>query len=147
MNTAALLQLHWCEGAISSTVLADWAVEAGKHHDLGAYSIFCGQVRADVSGESMVKGIEYSAYQSMVERTLHDFINSADEKSNIKAIKIAQSIGFVPSGGLSLVLFIASAHRKELLEAQKKFVEFLKFKVPVWKKEIFEDGSYRWISS
>jgi molybdopterin synthase catalytic subunit len=138
---------HWMEGPIPAALTQAWLMEASANHGIGSCGIFCGQVRADFSGEKRVKGIAYSVYESMANQVLHDFIVGELSTFRIECIKIAQSKGFVACGELSLLVLIATAHRKELLTVQALLVEFLKFKVPVWKKEIFLDESYRWINS
>jgi molybdopterin synthase catalytic subunit len=141
------LTTHWNEGPVPAALAQAWLMEASAHHGIGSCGIFCGQVRADFSGEKRVKGIAYAVYESMANQVLHDFLATEMSPFGIECIKIAQSKGFVACGELSLLVLIATAHRKELLAAQALLVEFLKFKVPVWKKEIFSDDSYRWINS
>jgi molybdopterin synthase catalytic subunit len=51
----------------------------------------------------------------------------------------------VAVGELSVILFITSAHRNQALEAQQALLPIIKFEVPIWKKEILEDASNRWI--
>lgn len=138
---------HWIDGPIATALTHQWLMMASANHGIGSSGIFCGQVRADFSGGKMVKGITYSVYESMANQVLHDFIVGEMSSFRIECIKIAQSKGFVACGELSLLVLIATAHRKELLAAQALLVEFLKFKVPVWKKEIFADDSYRWINA
>lgn len=137
----------WQEGAVPANLLTRWSQAAAAQKDLGAFTFFCGQVRADQNEQGKVKGIEYSAYSTMAESTLREFVETHPLSKEIKLIKIAQSLGFVAAGELSLVLLLATAHRKELLQLQLELVEFLKFKVPVWKKELFEQGNYRWVNA
>jgi len=51
----------------------------------------------------------------------------------------------VPIGQISLVVAVASPHRKEAFLACHKTVDRVKEIVPIWKKEVFEDGS-RWVA-
>lgn len=141
------LEWNWVEGPIAHNLLSEWSNHLSQQKDLGAFTFFCGQVRADQSEMGRVKGIEYSAYQKLVEAETQSFVKAHPLYHEIRLIKIAQSIGFVASGELSLLLLVATAHRKELLSFQQEMIEFLKFKVPVWKKEIFEDESHRWINA
>jgi molybdopterin synthase catalytic subunit len=48
-------------------------------------------------------------------------------------------------GEISLFIFASAGHRTECLEAVQQIVEDVKHKVPIWKKEIMEDGSVRWV--
>jgi len=138
-------QLDWHLGAIPVNVLNTMATEAGNKNNIGSYSFFCGQVRADEINSKNVLGIEYSAYPEMSEILLKEFVLHSNNSKSVMAVKVIHSLGFVAAGELSLILFIASAHRKELLSLQLELIEFLKFGIPVWKKEVFTDGKHRWI--
>ena len=60
-------------------------------------------------------------------------------------IAIAHRIGLVDIGEISLVIAVASPHRKEAFHACHEAVDLLKEKVPIWKKEFFEDGEH-WVA-
>jgi len=46
---------------------------------------------------------------------------------------------------MSLLVLVSSVHREHALEALRQCVDLIKEKLPVWKKEIYTDGSTRWI--
>ena len=50
----------------------------------------------------------------------------------------------VPPGEISLLITIASEHRNQSLNAMSEFIDTFKEKVPIWKKEIYEDSS-KWL--
>ena len=111
----------------------------------GAYTIFCGQVRADQFENKNVKGIEYTCYEGMVLKILREQLEEIKSQFHIQEIFVMHSSGFVPVGSLSVILFITSSHRKQALEAQQALIEIIKYEVPIWKKEIFEDATFRWV--
>ncbi|MEZ5010826.1 MAG: molybdenum cofactor biosynthesis protein MoaE [Bacteroidales bacterium] len=55
------------EGPVTAAIIASYISELGKLDDAGGHSIFIGQVRADTVDGKVVAGIEYSAYDEMVE--------------------------------------------------------------------------------
>jgi molybdopterin synthase catalytic subunit len=55
------------------------------------------------------------------------------------------SIGEVKCGEISVLVLVSFAHREKCFESLKFIVNEIKTKVPIWKKEIYDDGSYRWI--
>ena len=63
----------------------------------------------------------------------------------IEDMAISHRIGRVGIGEVSLVVAVASPHRKEAFLACHKAVDRLKETVPIWKKEVYEDGS-RWVA-
>lgn len=133
------------EGPLSTTHISILLDRNAQIMNIGAYTIFCGQVRADKFENKNVKGIEYTCYESMAIKILKDKIEILKNQFNIQEIFIIHSNGYVPVGGLSVILFITSSHRQQALEAQQAFLPIIKFEVPIWKKEIFEDASSRWI--
>jgi molybdopterin synthase catalytic subunit len=111
----------------------------------GAYTIFCGKVRADQVELQKVKGIEYTIYESMANKILDEQLGQLKSLYQIQHLNVIHSKGFVAVGELSVILFITSAHRNQALEAQQALLQIIKFEVPIWKKEILEDASNRWI--
>jgi molybdopterin synthase catalytic subunit len=111
----------------------------------GAYSIFLGKVRADSIDNKIVKQIEYSVYSPLAENIIEEIINQIIQKfDDLKTIKIIHSKGIVKAGEFSLLVIISCGHRKQSFDAVQETVELIKEKLPVWKKEIFEDGTYGW---
>lgn len=136
--------IQFMDGPLSSLLVSQLIDEHQKQLSTGAYTIFCGQVRADSVEMQMVTGIEYSIYESMAYKILREQVEQLIEQYKVQTITIIHSKGFVAVGGLSVVLFISSTHRKQALEAQQALLPIIKFEVPIWKKEILQDASIRW---
>jgi len=66
------------------------------------------------------------------------------EFDDVKAIDIIHSKGIVKSGEISLLVMVSAGHRQQAAGACAKAVELIKEKLPIWKKEIFEDDSQKW---
>ena len=118
------------------------------HHqvktDIGGHNIFLGQVREDEIGEKKVVAIEYSAYEEMANQEIHKIREAAFEKFDLTCMHIYHSIGVVKAGEISLFVFVSSKHRNACYEASRFIVEEIKAKVPIFGKEILEDGDYEW---
>jgi molybdopterin synthase catalytic subunit len=132
------------EGPLSTQLVSNLLDLNAHTLNTGAYTIFCGQVRADQFENKNVKGIEYTCYEGMVLKILREQLEEIKTQFQIQEIFVMHSSGFVPVGSLSVILFISSSHRKQALEAQHAIIEIIKYEVPIWKKEIFEDASFRW---
>ena len=63
----------------------------------------------------------------------------------LKQIAISHRIGTVGIGEISLVIAVGSPHRKEAFNACHAAVDRIKEVVPIWKKEVYQDGS-RWVA-
>ncbi len=132
-------------GPVRPGDIAEIVAKAGNFTDSGAHSIFVGQVRKDEVDSKSVIAIEYSAYEEMV-------VSEADkikktilsEFDDVKTIEILHSKGVVNAGEISLVVMVSAGHRKQAMGACTKAVELVKQKLPIWKKEIFEDNTGQW---
>jgi molybdopterin synthase catalytic subunit len=132
------------DGPISAGFIAE---AIAKHHtkkNIGAHSIFLGQVRNDTVNEQEVLAIEYSAYMEMAAEKLHEIREDAFGKYSLICLHIYHSLGKVSAGEINLFVFTSSTHRKDAIEACKEIVERIKKEVPVWGKEIFGNESFQW---
>jgi molybdopterin synthase catalytic subunit len=59
-------------------------------------------------------------------------------------IVIVHSLGTVMAGEISMFILVSASHRDHAVRACQKTVELIKERLPVWKKEILEDDSYKW---
>lgn len=66
------------------------------------------------------------------------------EFNDVKSIEIVHSKGHVKSGEISLLVMVSAGHRDHASKACAKAVELIKEKLPIWKKEVFEDESGQW---
>ena len=137
-------QAIFVEGPLHPGHLENWFLELRRREDCGASVLFSGQVRADRLSGKEVSGISYSAYPELASPLMEEFLTEAAFSAELKLIGVKQSVGFIKPGEISLFLMMAGAHRKALLDAQARMVEFLKYRFPVWKKECYTDGSHIW---
>jgi len=136
---------YFIEGSIKPQFIAEQIARHNTNHNIGAHSIFLGQVRADEIDNKKVTGIEYSAYEDMADKEIAKVRENAFAKWPLSCLHIYHSNGHVKTGEISLFIFVSAGHRTECLEAVHQIVEDIKHKVPIWKKEIMEDGSGSWV--
>ena len=132
-------------GPLTSAAISEIVAKGGENQECGAHSLFLGQVRRDEAGGKFVIAIEYSAFEEMVTMEadkIHKSIMS--EFDDVKAMEIIHSKGLVKSGEISMLVMISAGHRDHASRACAKAVELIKEKLPIWKKEIFEDDSAQW---
>ena len=111
---------------------------------IGAHSIFLGQVRADSIDNKEVIAIEYTCYREMAEEVLFSIREETFSKFELSCMHIYHSLGRVNAGEISLFVFTSSRHRRMAIDACSFVVEEIKAKVPVWGKEILNDQSHIW---
>jgi molybdopterin synthase catalytic subunit len=132
-------------GPITQSIISSLIGSIGNKIDAGGHSIFIGQVRADIVKGKRVRAIEYSAYENMVMKEADEMKNNiASEFNDVKSIDILHSVGIVLAGEISLFVLISAGHRDHAIQACSKLVEMIKEKLPIWKKEIFEDNTHEW---
>ncbi len=134
------------DGPLIGSFIGEVIGKSAEGDTTGGISVFAGQVRADMVEGRIVKAIEYSTYESMLkeavdsirETVLHAF-------SDVKTVTIIHSSGVVAAGEISLLVVVTAGHRDQAMRACTHTVEMVKERLPVWKKEIFEDESHRWV--
>ena len=140
-----LKKSYFVEGKIEPGFIAEQIAGHSKKTNIGAHSIFLGQVRADEIDSKKVTEIEYSTYKDMANKEIAKVRESALAKWPLSCLHIYHSNGPVKTGEISLFIFVSAGHRTECLEAVQQIVEDIKHKVPIWKKEIMENGFACWV--
>jgi molybdopterin synthase catalytic subunit len=88
----------------------------------------------------------YEAYQAMALPEMRKLGEQAHEKFDIAHIGIVHRTGRLEIGETSVVIAVSAAHRRAAFEACEWAIRELKRTVPIWKKEVFEDGEV-WVES
>lgn len=132
------------QGAISAAFIAESIQKHSTKTNIGAHSIFLGQVREDLIEDKKVTAIEYTTYEEMALEKMHEIREDIFAKYAITCMHIFHSLGRVAAGELCLFVFTSSNHRKIAIDACEETVERIKAELPVWGKEQFEDESYQW---
>jgi molybdopterin synthase catalytic subunit len=115
-------------------------VNAVRKDESGAVAVFYGVVRNENLGRR-VKYLEYDAYPEMAVKKMREVADEVRKKFPITDVGILHRMGRVEIGETSLLVAVSSPHRKEAFEACHYAVDRVKHIVPVWKKEVWEDGS------
>jgi molybdopterin synthase catalytic subunit/molybdopterin converting factor small subunit len=115
-------------------------LEKVYHPDHGAAVAFVGTTREWTGGKRTVT-LEYEAYVPMAESALKQMGHEIGDRWPSTVTAISHRIGSVGIGEISVVIAVSSAHRAEAYEASRYAIERLKQTVPIWKKEVYEDGT------
>jgi molybdopterin synthase catalytic subunit len=132
------------DGAIQPGFIATSIANHSSKTNIGAHSIFLGQVRNDIINEKEVAAIEYTSYESMALEKMHELREQIFEKYKLTCMHVHHSLGIVAAGEISLFVFTSSKHRRDAIDACDEVVELIKKELPVWGKEIFKDGDHVW---
>jgi molybdopterin synthase catalytic subunit len=82
----------------------------------------------------------YEAYEAMAVPEMRRLGQQAREKFDIAHIGIVHRTGHLEIGETSVVIAVSAPHRRAAFEACEWAIRELKRTVPIWKKEVFEDG-------
>lgn len=132
------------EGAIPPLLIADSIAKHAVKNDIGAHSIFLGQIRADKVDGKIVRAIQYTTYDDLALDKMSEIREAIFEKYQLTCMHIYHSLGTVQTGELCLFVFTSSDHRKAAMHACEEVVERIKKELPIWGKEIFEDDTHQW---
>ena len=86
----------------------------------------------------------YEGYEPMALKEMEKLVKAAKEQFQIENIGIVHRLGKLEIGETSVVISVASPHRRAAFEACEWLIVELKRTVPIWKKEVYADGE-TWI--
>jgi len=110
----------------------------------GAVVTFDGVVRDNTKGRRVVS-LQYEAYEPMAVKEMHRIGDEIRERwPEVERVGIIHRFGPLKISESSVVIVVTSPHRRVAFEACRYAIDRLKQTVPIWKKEIFEDGE-EWV--
>ena len=145
--TQKRLKQIFTKGAIPPAFVAESIGKHSSQTDIGAHSIFLGQVRSDVVAGNTVSAIEYTAYEDMALAITHEIREDIFARFELTCMHVYHSIGMVNVGEICLFVFTSSKHRRQAIDACNEIVEKVKKELPIWGKEIFTDETHQWKKS
>lgn len=113
--------------------------------DAGGIDVFIGIVRNATKGKSVVR-LEFEAYEPMAIAEMRKIAAQAVEKFGVKRIALHHRSGVLEIGEAAVVIAVSAPHRAAAFDACRFCIDTLKETVPIWKKEIFEDGEV-WVAA
>ena len=120
---------------------ADALAEAVTVPEAGGVTVFLGVVRDTTAGRRVV-ALEYEAHASMAEAKMKEIGEAVYRRwPGVKQVAMAHRVGRLAIGEPSVVIAVSAAHRRDAFEACHFAIDRLKETVPIWKREVFEDGA------
>lgn len=112
----------------------------------GAFVTFKGRVRNHNAGRKVLR-LEYEAYAEMALTEGNAMVAEAIERFGLVDAEIVHRIGLLEVGDTAVWVEVAARHRREAFAATEWLVDQLKWRVPIWKREVYEEGDSGWIGS
>lgn len=112
----------------------------------GATAIFIGTVRSNNEGRD-VTGIEYSSYEEMATREMASILAEARDRFRVAGAALEHRLGNLTVGEVSIGVAVAHPHRAPALDALRYIVDETKRRAPIWKLELYADGTREWVAA
>lgn len=125
------------DGPIDVAALERAVIDPGH----GALVTFVGRARDTADDGRRVLELEYEAYAEMAQSVLADIVAEVEAGWPGVSVAVVHRTGQVPLGEAAVAIVTASAHRAEAYEANRRVIEAIKERLPIWKRERFADGS------
>ncbi len=116
-----------------------------EHRAAGAVVTFDGVVR-DHDGGRGVRELEYVGHPSMNEVVGAVAAEIAGRFEGVRTLAVAHRVGLLGIGDVALACAVAAEHRKQAFEACAELVDEVKRRLPIWKRQVFDDGSEEWVN-
>ena len=120
-------------------------INAANSEKAGAVDVFIGTIR-NLNNNKKVVRLEYEAYDTMAVKKMQELAEQARTKWDIEKIVMVHRKGVLQIGEVAVVIAVSTAHRKASFEACEWLIDTLKKVVPIWKKEIYENGE-EWLEA
>jgi molybdopterin synthase catalytic subunit len=141
-------------GVVAEVVLADIresplsvdeVLDAVRHPRAGGIATFVGVVREGDHGRD-VEALDYTSHPSapLVLRELADRLATGRD---VIRIAVAHRVGSLRIGDTAVVVAVSAVHRAAALDVCRELIDAVKASVPIWKHQIFEDGSDEWVGT
>jgi molybdopterin synthase catalytic subunit len=118
--------------------------ERVRSHRAGAVCTFLGTVR-ELTGNKRTVALSYEAYREMALKKLAELEAEARTRWPVIELAMVHRVGQLELGEVSVVVAVSCPHRGDSFEACRWLIDTLKERVPIWKRESWEDGSSEWV--
>lgn len=136
-----------------TTFLTHQVIDVGAAHDdvvdveAGGVGLFTGVVRNHHDGQR-VRELTYEAWDEVAPDRLREVATEvAADHPGVRAVHVVHRLGRLDVGEVSIVCAASAPHRGEALHAASALIDEVKERVPVWKREVLDDGTIGWPGS
>ncbi|MBQ0928770.1 molybdenum cofactor biosynthesis protein MoaE [Saccharopolyspora endophytica] len=116
-----------------------------EHNAAGAVVTFSGVVRDHDGGRGVLE-LEYTGHpiaQDVIQEVATDI---AGRFEGVRAIAVSHRVGMLKIGDVALGCAVAAEHRKQAFNACSELVDEVKRRLPIWKRQVFDDNTEEWVN-
>ena len=111
----------------------------------GAVATFIGTVRRETRGDQALAALEYHAYEDMALEQMDVIRRRALDEFDILDAAVIHRLGRLELGVASIAVVVVSEHRAAAFDACRWILDAVKADAPIWKKDVWPDGSMTWV--
>lgn len=136
--------------SVTMCAVSDQPLDVAAHEaavasiDGGASVTFCGVVRRSDHGRQVVE-LEYQGHPSAAD-VLSEIAGKLAAEPDVLSVAVSHRVGTLAIGDVALVAVVSTAHRREAFDACGRLVEEVKHRLPIWKRQVFDDGTDEWVN-
>lgn len=136
-----MIDIQVTETPLDMAAGIDWVMSPQS----GGIDVFIGTVRDATKGKAVVR-LEFESYIPMALREMQKLAEQAMEQWPLHKVLLHHRVGVLQVGEVPVVIAVSAAHRDAAFDACRYLIDTLKQTVPIWKKEVFEDGEI-WVAA
>ncbi|NUW46491.1 molybdenum cofactor biosynthesis protein MoaE [Nonomuraea rhodomycinica] len=114
-------------------------------HAAGGTTLFVGTVREQDHGKPVTR-LSYSAHPT-AEAELRRVAEKVAADFPVTALAAVHRVGDLELGDIAVIVAVTAPHRGEAFAASRRLIDDLKAEVPIWKHQVFADGSAEWVGA
>ncbi|WP_242605612.1 molybdenum cofactor biosynthesis protein MoaE [Frankia sp. Cppng1_Ct_nod] len=112
---------------------------------VGGIDLFVGTVRDHDRGCGVAE-LEYTAHpRAHIE--IARVAASVAVTHPVLTVAVTHRVGLLGVGDIAVVVAVGAAHRDEAFVACRQLIDEVKAQVPIWKRQVFLDGSSEWVGA
>lgn len=120
-------------------------IAALDHDGAGAGTTFVGIVRPEMKNGHALVALDYHAYEEMAMEQMIEIQKKARDRFDICDAGVAHRLGRMAIGEVSIAVAVSAAHRAAAFDACRWIVDAVKADVPIWKQDVWSDGTRTWV--
>jgi len=130
---------------VDTALSVDRVVAAVSDARVGGIALFIGVVRDTDEGHG-VQSLDYTQHPS-AEQVLLACAERVAAAHDVISVAVEHRVGHLVVGDLAVVVATTSAHRGSSFDASRALIDTLKAEVPIWKHQLFSDGTEEWVGA
>jgi molybdopterin synthase catalytic subunit len=118
--------------------------QAASHAHAGAVVVFEGTVRNHHEGREVLR-LEYEGHAPVAEKEGRRIVEEAVKRFGLDHAQAVHRVGRLEIEESAVIVVVSSPHRAEAFDACRFIIDEIKHRLPIWKKEIYADGTSAWV--